>query len=376
MDRRGAHLAASLRASGQAEEIRRETGVPVHAMSPLVKWLFLKDRLPARARPVSLKDYVVFRLTGTWVTDYTTAAASGFLSVDNDWSSVALNAAGMSRDMLPRLAPIDERIISRDGQYEIVVGGNDAATAHAHLHIPNDGRIAVLAMGTSGALRTTWPSAVTSSELFCYTLGPGDGYLVGSAYSNVGNVLWWMARLFNQDLDSLIQGGLTAALSGRSLPLCLPYWHGERSPWWREDLRGAWLGLNPTHGPDDLAGAALLAIAASYQTGLHALKAVGAPTEEIRGGSGLLDQEGMAQWMADALGQTIVLRDDRDASLWGAADLALPDVRLDQPDHGRRYVPQRSDVATRAGGVFEQVRSIVATADVTGSRPRIFGPGA
>lgn len=360
MDRRGSVIAAAIRASGKAPAIRASTGVPVHAMSPWVKWLFLRDRLPAGSRPVALKDYLVFRLTGEWVTDYSTAAASGFLGVDNAWSEDALAEAAISPEDLPRLAPIDVGIASRDGRFEVLLGASDGATAHIHLRIPRDGQVAVLAMGTSGALRTTLPSPVLSRDLFCYTLGPGLGYLVGSAYSNVGNVLWWMAQLFGRDVDSAIQGGLLAIESGRPLPLCLPYWYGERSPWWREDLRGAWLALDPAHGPDDLVASGLLAIAAGYQEGLRALKAAGASVAEIRGGSGLLDRPGVAQWMADALGQGIVLQDDRDASLLGAVDLALPGRWAEaDAEPGKRFLPRGPGPAVRVGEVFEEMKAAI-----------------
>lgn len=337
MDKRGLNAAHQLRQNGDADNLRRLSGVPVHPMSPLVKWLSVKDRMPPKSRPVALKDYILHGLTGQWITDYTTAASSGFLGIDNHWLPEALKLAHLDPDQLPSLQPMTQRLADASGRYEVVVGASDGATAHRHLNIPADGSVGVLAMGTSGALRTTQKDVVNNPELFCYSLGPELGYLVGSAFSNVGNLLDWLNRTFERSIDQLIGEGLQTLQTEAALPLALPYWFGERSPWWNENLRGSWLHLAPEHGRAEMVASVLLSMAAQYWHGLDSLKRSGAPIREIRGGSGLLDMPEMAQWMADALGQDIVLHDERDASLLGAVDLALARREPNILKGGSRY---------------------------------------
>lgn len=358
MDKRSRGTAEQLSQSPLASTLKRLTGMPVHTMSPLVKWLSVKNRLPAGSRPVALKDYILYHLTGQWVTDYSTAAASGMLGLDNQWCPEALNLANLSVPELPQLSAMDQRIPALRKPWDVVIGGSDGATAHRHLEIPCDGAVAVLAMGTSGALRTTTKDPVNHPELFCYAMGPMEGYLTGSAFSNVGNLLNWIAHLFGADIDTMVDEALLAARSQRPLPLALPYWFGERSPWWRDDLRGAWLNLEPQHGRADLAGAVLLSMAAAYWHGLDTLRRAGAPVREIRGGSGLLDTQNMAQWMADALGQDIVLHDDRDASLWGAVDLA--GGRLEhQSSRSIRCYPRDAALHARVKDTWQRVQDWV-----------------
>lgn len=350
MDKRAHPTAASLRRSGAGRELRRLSGVPVHAMSPLVKWLHLRPQLPSQVRPVALKDYIIHHLTGQWATDYSTAAASGFLGLDGRWLPEALEMARLDAAQMPGLHRMRDRLTAREGAFEVVIGGSDGATAHWHLGVPPDGTVGVLAMGTSGALRTTISEPVEHPELFCYLMGPAAGYLVGSAFSNVGNVLAWLAQLFTVDIDTLVGEGIEAVRTGRPLPLALPYWFGERSPWWREDLAGAWIGMTSDHGRPALAGATLMAMAAGYAHSLGTLHASGASLQEIRGGSGLLDRPNMAQWMADALGHDIVLHDERDASLLGAVDLARnPDAERHSVERasGARYRPRSPEIQAR-----------------------------
>ncbi|PSR35627.1 MAG: hypothetical protein C7B44_13240 [Sulfobacillus thermosulfidooxidans] len=339
--------AEHLRKQDVAGDLKRQTGVPLHAMSPLVKWIHLRSTLPKSARPVSLKDYLVFRLTNQWQTDYSTAAASGFLGLNGDWCPLALHYADVSARDLPELHPVTFAIPDTTGQFEVVLGGNDAATAHVHLGIAPDGGVGVLAMGTSGALRTTSAYTVDSPELFCYTMGPTRGYLVGSAFSNIGNYLSWVANLFSLSVDEVLHRGIDTVRRGEPLPVAIPYLYGERSPWWREDLQAEWRGLTPLHGRDHMLGSALLSIAAMYLRGLQTLEHQGVPLEDLRIGSGLLDRPFLAQFLSDSLSRPLSLVDAQDASLMGAIDLARSEKSPTTPVIQRYYHPSHSSLYER-----------------------------
>ncbi len=339
MDSRARNVADHLRESGEASYWRQMTGVPVHSMSPFVKWLWLKDQLPGDARPVSLKDYVLFHLTGQWLQDFSTASASGFLGVNNQWLPAAVERAQLPIEKLPRLTQQSHRVEDLDGG-AVIVGGSDAAMAHRHLRIMPDGRVAVLAMGTSGALRVSWEHPVDEPTMFCYSMGPDEGFLVGSAFSNVGNMLEWLAGLFSVPLQRLVKDGITAIRSGHALPLAITTGFGERSPWWREDLKGSFVDVDPGHTPGDWMGAALMSLAASYAQGLTTLRQMGARSLQLRAGSGIMRIPEMGQWMADALGQTIDIQDHEDASLLGALDLAQSGSDSGRLDPVQRFTLQ------------------------------------
>lgn len=343
MDRRAAHVAARLRAQPLGQLLHQSTGTPVHAMSPLAKWLYYRTTTKAPAHPVALKDYVVYRLTGYWATDVSTAAASGFLGLDGQWQPEALALAGLSVRDLPLLKAMDDVVAGPQG-VPVVLGGSDGAMAHRQLGIgPNDGQ-AVLAMGTSGAVRVTLADVPSwSPALFAYTMGTGRGVLVGAALSNAGNVLAWMADLFQTTVADLIGSGLSALADKRPLPLLLPYLYGERSPWWREDIAGALTGLRPGHGRPELAAALLLALGTAYAKGLRDLEAVAGPVAVIRAGSGLLNVPGLADFLATGLGRPIILQSHEDASVLGAAGIAAKSLGWPEPGGdlaaGTRHLP-------------------------------------
>src|SRR5699024_2140217 len=72
------------------------------------KILWLRQHEPenfARIRKIMLpKDYLTYRLTGTFCTDYSDASGTLLLDVKNrDWSGYMCELCGVSREQLPRL---------------------------------------------------------------------------------------------------------------------------------------------------------------------------------------------------------------------------------------------------------------------------------
>ena len=103
--------------------------------------------------------------------------------------------------------------------------------------------------------------------------------------------------------------------------MVLPYLNGERSPLWRDDLRGALVGLASHHGPADVARAALEGVAGAVQELAAAVEAcVGEPAEVRLTGGSLADQA-WAQLITDALGVVTSVPEPAEATATGAAVL-------------------------------------------------------
>jgi gluconokinase len=72
-------------------------------MSPLPKLLWLKEEEPDVFRQahrfVSVKDYVLYRLYGDYVTDHSLASATGLFRLDTlDWDEDVLSLLGIGRE--------------------------------------------------------------------------------------------------------------------------------------------------------------------------------------------------------------------------------------------------------------------------------------
>jgi gluconokinase len=244
--------------SGFADTFHERTGCHFHPMFPIFKLAALRLASSAfieRTRRVaSIKSFLVHKLTGVWVEDHGMASASGLFNIRNgDWDPDLLAWLGLSRDVVPAVAPrttIAGPVTSgaasdlgfRMGT-PVVNGSGDGFMATLGSDCENSGRVSV-SLSTSSSARQTISETVLdpSAGTFCYRADEKT-YLLGCASSNGGNVLDWGRAVF----------GELAHRVGTDVPIFIPLLHGERSPEWDPRLSGAWYGLRPQHTAADLA---------------------------------------------------------------------------------------------------------------------------
>jgi gluconokinase len=110
--------------------------------------------------------------------------------------------------------------------------------------------------------------------------------------------------------------------SGAEGLLFVPYLFGERSPLWREDLTGAFVGLSPIHRLPHLARAVLEGISLGAGGIYQALAEQIGTRQEIRAGGGFVASPAWVQLQADVLGAPISVTATGQETATGAAMLA------------------------------------------------------
>ena len=95
---RSAKYAHQLKQKPIAKKIYETTGVPIHAMSPLCKLIWLKHEekniFKKAHKFISIKEYIFFKLFGKYIIDYSIAAATGLFDEKNlCWYNEALKIA-------------------------------------------------------------------------------------------------------------------------------------------------------------------------------------------------------------------------------------------------------------------------------------------
>jgi gluconokinase len=186
---------------------------------------------------------------------------------------------------------------------------------------------AALMVGTTGAMRLVGrlvsdaPQAQASPGLWCYRVDKSR-FVTGGALSNGGDVYAWMKR--NLSLPKDVEARLEAARPGTHGLTMLPFLSGERTPYWRADLRAAITGLSASTEAIDILRAALESVALRFRE-IYCLLAArrGAPAEVIASGGALLHSPAWIQMMADALGRPVTICTETEASCRGAALWAL-----------------------------------------------------
>ncbi len=341
-DTRSAELAAMARRSVSPDLLRR-TGCPLQAIYPLAKILWLKANLalPDDVRFVSIKDYVVFRLTGQLVADWSTASASGLLNVDNyTWNDDALAICKMTSDNLPELVStrhilrrwrtdVSDHIgVSRD--LPLIMGAGDAPLANIGVGAIGSNTLAIN-IGTSAAARflTSALQVDTSGRLWTYVADIGH-WVIGGIIGSGGAVYEWLLKglLFaNQDVpvEQLFQQADRLAASvppGAGGLLFIPYFSGEQSPDWNPKSRGLVYGMTFGQEPRHYIRAAIEGI-------IFSLLRVAQPIAECRNGvtetiyltGGLANSPVWSQTIADVFRASVVVPRSSESSARGAAIL-------------------------------------------------------
>jgi gluconokinase len=282
--------------------VHARTGAFVHPSFWPAKLAWLAETEPETFRGaawfVSFADF----LRGKPETSLGMASTSGLLDLTRlDWDEELLATLGIDRDRLPRIADVPL--------------WPDAACSNAGAGCTERDRAALM-VGTSGALRVLYESEQPHPKpgLFLY-LADARRVVEGGALSDGGNLYAWLERTLADASGSLEERdprdhGLTF----------LPFLGGERSTGWNPDARGAVHGLTFETTPLDLRQAAYEGVAFRFAAIADLLPDV---REVVATGAGLLHDRDWIQIMADALGRPIQISDVPEASLRGAAVLAL-----------------------------------------------------
>jgi len=310
-DTRSAGAAEWLTRRLDAEAVHARTGAFLHPSFWPAKLAWLAETEPEifrrAARFVSFADY----LRGTGETSLSMASTSGLLDLTTrDWDEELLATLGLGAERLPRLA--DVRLWS------------DAACSNAGAGCTTHERAALM-VGTSGALRVLYESEQPQPKpgLFLY-LADEHHVVEGGALSDGGNLYAWLERTVADASGSL------AERDPRDHGLVfLPFLGGERSTGWNPGARGSIHGLTFETTPLDLRQAAYEGVAFRFAAIADLLPGVG---EVVATGGGLLRDPDWIQIMADALARPVSVSAVPEASLRGAAVLALERERHEVAD--------------------------------------------
>jgi gluconokinase len=333
-DTRSADAADWLARRVDADAVHARTGCHIHTSYWPAKLAWLAAKQPEVWRSartfVSFCDFLYAEMLGRPVPISTSmASATGLFDLrSRAWDDELLTTLGVDPERLPKIS--DEAV---DGWYPALL---DGACSNLGVGCVTRDRAALM-IGTSGAFRTVYETAQVHARPGLFTHWVDDRRAVeGGSLSDGGSLVHWLedtlentdGSLADRDPDS---HGLTfLALLG-----------GERSPGWHQHAKGAIHGLTFDTTPLDIRQAALEGVAFMFATVADLMPEV---EEVVATGGSLLKDGDWLQIMADALGRPIAVSRVTEASLRGAAIVALERLG-DSPPAGEveRVVEPRLD---------------------------------
>lgn len=338
-DLRSGTLASELRNTGLGHDIYRNTGTPIHPMSPLTKIAWLRRHQPEvfnrAATFLGIKEFIIARLFGRKLVDYSIASASGLFDIFNyDWYRPALDYAGIGADRLPLpvdglhvLEGLDAKAASTMGissDIPWIIGASDGCLANLGALVFAESE-AVVTLGTSAALRrgTSRPVDDGLGRIFNYILYRGC-YISGGASNNGGNLTQWFAKSLcaESDLEQLLGAAGSIAPGAEGL-MFLPFVLGERAPLWDPDVTGAFLGIRSHHSRAHFLRAVLEGMLFNLCEIGQVLASLATPIPRLHLNGGLARSGIVAQMLADIFGIPVCINRTEEASARGAGILAL-----------------------------------------------------
>lgn len=283
-DQRGVEQAAFMERALGMEAVYKITGHRISASYSAAKLLWVKDNEPEVYRNthkiLHAKDYILFKLTGRFITDYSDASGMNLFDIGQKaWSKDILQATGISEDILPEPRPstdiagkVTGEAARATGLLEgtpVVIGGGDGCCAAVGAGVVEEGKTYnVIGSSSWIALATKKPVFDEKMRTFNWVHLDPDLYSPCGTMQTAGYSLSWLknnlcglevreAKEKNTSAYKLIDDKVLASPPGANHLLFMPYLLGERSPRWNPDARGAFLGLKMTSTHEDMYRAVL-----------------------------------------------------------------------------------------------------------------------
>ena len=331
------------RSRGQAQKLKAEHGDLIFEKSfhkPDTIWtlpqiLWVKEQEPENFKKLRYiffeKDFIRYRLTGVYCTDYIEAQGSMLFDCNkNQWSRELLELAGIREEMLPPIVkPTDvigkvtHEAATKTGLAEgtpVVCGTTDTVMEVLASGAVNSGDVTVK-LATAGRICVITDKPYPNQHLVNYAHVAEGLWYPGTATKAAASSYRWYRDTFGGDYPELNEGAQMVPVGSEGLRYH-PYINGELTPYADPLLCGSFIGIRATHTKAHFTRSVLEGVSLSLLHSKKTLEQLGislAGKATIIGGGAKGDL--WRQITADCLGMELVKTVSSDSSL-GSAMLA------------------------------------------------------
>lgn len=341
---RPAILWSDSRSAAEATELRERADQRILELSlnrvnptwllPQLLWIRRHDADAAAAtrRLFISKDWLRFKLTGTWFTDFSDAV--GALLADSntgDWSAELCDLVGWDMATLPPIVAPTEVIGSVTAAAAdacglavgtpVVCGSNDTTVELFGCGATSPGEGAVK-LATAGVVYQVAEGPLVRPPVSCYPHIVAGRYYTATGINSCASAHRWVRDRFFADegFDGMDRLAVDVPAGSDGL-IFHPYLQGERAPHWDPQLRADFVGMTMQHGRAHFARAVYEGIAYAIRDAMTVAEGLGMRYDTVRLIGGGARSATWRQIMADVLGRQIMLPTNGDAS-FGAAVVA------------------------------------------------------
>ena len=253
------------------------------------KILWMKRHEPERFQKIKKimlpKDYLAYRLCGTFCTDVSDASGMLLMDVKNKcWSKEMLEICSITEEQLPKLyesyevvGSLKKNIAEELGMTEevkVIAGAGDNAAAAVGTGTVGEG-MCNISLGTSGTIFISSKKFKVDENNALHSFAHADGnyHLMGCMLSAASCNKWWSEEILKTTDFVNEQAGITKL--GENNVFYLPYLMGERSPHNDPKVRAAFIGMSMDTTREEMTQAVLEGVAFGLRDSLEVARSLG-----------------------------------------------------------------------------------------------------
>ena len=300
------------------------------------KILWVKENEPdnfAKICKIMLpKDYLAYRLSGAFVSDYSDASGMLLMDVKNKcWSKEMAEICGISLEMLPELHESFDAVgtlkpeaaaeLGLPETCKVVAGAGDNAAAAVGTGTVGDGMCNV-SLGTSGTVFISSSKFGVDSHNALHAFAHADGHyhLMGCMLSAASCNKWWMDEIIRTKEYTKEQENITKL--GENNVFFLPYLMGERSPHNNPDARAMFIGMSMDTTREEMTQAVLEGVAFGLRDSLEVARSLGISPERTKICGGGAKSPLWRQIIANVMNLKVDVLENEEGPALGGAMLA------------------------------------------------------
>lgn len=300
------------------------------------KILWMKENEPenfAKICKIMLpKDYLAYKLSGSFCTEYSDASGMLLLDVEHKcWSEEMLGICGITKEQLPKLyeswevvGTLKKEIAEELGLPEsvkVIAGAGDNAAAAVGTATVGDGGCNI-SLGTSGTLFISSKKFGVDENNALHSFAHADGHyhLMGCMLSAASCNKWWMDQILKTSDYAGEQKGISGL--GENHVFWLPYLMGERSPHNDPDARAAFIGMSMDTTREDMTQAVLEGVAFGLRDSLEVARSIGVEPKRTKICGGGARSPLWRKIIANVMNMKVDIIESEEGPGYGAAILA------------------------------------------------------
>ena len=300
------------------------------------KVLWVKNQEPenfARIEKLMLpKDYLAYRLSGTFCTDVSDASGMLLFDVKNKcWSKEMMEICGIKETQLPKIFESYEAVgtlkpelaaeLGLSDKVKIAAGAGDNAAAAVGTGTVGDGSCNI-SLGTSGTIFISSEKFGVDANNALHSFAHADGHfhLMGCMLSAASCNKWWMDEILKTRDYAGEQTGIKEL--GKNNVFFLPYLMGERSPHNNPNARGTFMGMTMDTTREDMTQAVLEGVAFALRDSFEVAKSLGIHIDRTKICGGGAKSPLWRQMIADIFNIRVDIPESEEGPAMGGAMLA------------------------------------------------------